>query len=62
MDEKGVQLGVGGRVRVLIDRKQKTPYLVKNGNRELVTIIETMCADGTALPPSVMYSKGYATI
>jgi hypothetical protein len=55
MDEKGIQLGVGRREMVLVDRDMKTVYHVEDGNRELVTIIETICADGTALHPSVIY-------
>lgn len=55
MDEKGIQLGIGKRVAALVDRDQKTVYQVEDGNRELVTIIETICADGTTLHPSVIY-------
>jgi hypothetical protein len=55
MDEKGIQLGVGKRVAAIIDRDQKTVFQVENGNRELVTIIETLCADGTALHPCVIF-------
>jgi hypothetical protein len=55
MDEKGVQLGVGKKARVLVDRDQKTVHQVEDGNREMVTIIETLCADGTVLRPSVIF-------
>jgi hypothetical protein len=55
MDEKGIQLGVGKRMLVLVDRDQKTVQQVEDGSRELVTIIETVCADGTALPPCVIF-------
>jgi hypothetical protein len=55
MDEKGIQLGLGKRVAALVDHDQKTAYQVEDGNRELVTIIETVCADRTALHPSVIY-------
>ena len=55
MDEKGIQLGVGKRVAAIIDRDQKNAFQVEDGNRELVTIIETICADGTALHPSVIF-------
>ena len=50
MDEKGIQLGVGKRVAAIIDRDQKNAFQVENGNRELVTIIETICADGSLAP------------
>jgi hypothetical protein len=55
MDKKGIQLGLGKRVVALVDRDQKTAYQVEDGNCELVTVIETVCADGTALHPSVVY-------
>ena len=54
MDEKGVQLGIGTRVAALIDRGQKTAYHIEDGDRELVTIIETICADGSSIPPSII--------
>jgi hypothetical protein len=55
MDEKGVQLGIGAKVAATIDRDQATVYSVEDGNRELVTIIEAVCADGRALSPSVIF-------
>ncbi len=55
MDEKGIQLGIGSRVAAFVDRDQKNVYSVEDGNRELVTIIETISADGFALKPSVIY-------
>lgn len=55
MDEKGIQLGVGGRVAAIVDRDQKDVYQIENGNRELVTMIETVCADGSSLRPTVIY-------
>jgi len=55
MDEKGVQLGLGKRVAAIVDRDQKAVYSVEDGDRELITIIETVCADGTALKPTVIF-------
>jgi hypothetical protein len=55
MDEKGIQLGMGKRVRAIVDRDQKTIHQVEDGNRELVTVIECVCADGTAIRPSVVF-------
>ncbi|KAL5501527.1 hypothetical protein ACEPAH_8787 [Sanghuangporus vaninii] len=60
MDEKGIQLGIGGRARVLVDRNQKTVRMVQDGNKELVTIIECVCADGLALQP-LFIMKGMRT-
>jgi helix-turn-helix, Psq domain/Tc5 transposase DNA-binding domain len=55
MDEKGIQMGIGKRTLVLVDRDQKTVNQVEDGNRELVTVIECVSADGSALHPSVIY-------
>lgn len=48
-------MGVGARTQVLVDRDQKTVQSTEHGNRDLVTIIETVCADGTSLPPAVIF-------
>jgi hypothetical protein len=55
MDEKGVQLGKGGNRYVLVDRNMRTVSCVENGNRQNVTVIECVCADGTALHPCVIF-------
>lgn len=55
MDEKGVQLGIGAKVAATIDCDQASVYLVEDGNRELVTIIEAVSANGMALISSVIF-------
>lgn len=55
MDEKGIQLGMGKRVRAMVDRDQKCVYQVEDGDRELVTVIECLAADGKAIRPSVVF-------
>jgi hypothetical protein len=55
MDEKGIQLGIGVRITAMIDRDQKTVYYIEDGNRELVTVIETICANRSVLHPSVIF-------
>lgn len=55
MDEKGIQMGIGDKTAVLVDRNQKTVSLIEHGARDLVTIIETVCADGSALHPAVIF-------
>jgi hypothetical protein len=55
MDKKGIQLGVGKQVAALIDRDQKEVYSLEDGNHKLVTIIETVSADGNAFPPLVIF-------
>ena len=55
MDEKGVQLGIGVKVAAIIDQDQSTVYSIKDGNHELVTIIEAVCTDRKALVPLVIF-------
>jgi hypothetical protein len=55
MDEKGIQLGIDKRTMVLVERDQKSVQQVEDGNRELVTVIECVSADGHVLPPSVIF-------
>ncbi|CAK5273513.1 unnamed protein product, partial [Mycena citricolor] len=55
MDEKGIQLGMAGRITVVVDRDQRGVQTIANGNRELVTILECLCADGDALAPSFVF-------
>ena len=62
MDEKGIQLGMGKRVCALVDRDQKTVHQVKDGNCELVTIIECVCADGTAIHPSAVFKGAHCNL
>jgi hypothetical protein len=62
MDEKGVQLGIGAKVAAIIDHDQATVYSVEDGNCELVTIIEAVCADGTALIPLVIFQGAWLNL
>ena len=55
MDEKGIQLGIGAKITAMVDHSQKSVYSIEDGNRELVTIIECICADGSILHPSVIF-------
>ena len=59
MDEKGIQLG-GGRkgdnMKFFFSRSQKAHVQVTNGNLELVTVIESICADGSSIQPGFVFS------
>jgi DDE superfamily endonuclease/Tc5 transposase DNA-binding domain len=59
-DEKGILFGVAARARVILTSKDlRTKGLRKTvqqpGSRESVTIIETICADGSNLPPFIIW-------
>ena len=55
MDEKGLQMGKSARVKVIYVRGRKSPPLMTDGNRELITAIEPIAADGTFPPPMIIY-------
>lgn len=54
-DEKGFMLGMGHKVRCITTRGRNAGRLMQDGNRETVTIIETICADGTVLRPLIIW-------
>jgi hypothetical protein len=54
-DEKGFLIGLGTKVTVLCRSKRKSPHLLQDGNRELITVVEVILADGTFLPPFIIF-------
>jgi hypothetical protein len=59
-DEVGVLARGSERERVIASQKQKGPqYQQRAGTRENTTVIVTICADGTSIPPTVIF-KGAA--
>jgi hypothetical protein len=65
MDEKGFMIGVTTKAkRVFSRRKYEQGGLkqqLQDGNREWITTITCICADGTTLPPTLIYpaESGY---
>lgn len=58
MDEKGCQLGGGRKVKrqkYLFGRESQAHYRIRSASLELVTVVECVCADGTALPPYIIF-------
>ena len=59
-DEVGIQTQGGGeREHVFGAHKKAAPYQQHGGTRENITVIVTICADGTSTPPAVIF-KGNA--
>ena len=56
MDEKGFLLGQALKVKVICRRGRRNPHYAQDGNGEMVTVIECVSADWSALPP--MYIQG----
>jgi len=64
MDEKGFMIGVEAPSKrvfsKLVWEKDGVRGTTQDGNREWITIIPTICADGTTLPTSIIFpSEGY---
>lgn len=55
MDESGFPPANQGRCRVVGGRGTKTQHKQGGGDRENVTAIVTICADGTTIPPMIIY-------
>jgi hypothetical protein len=61
-DETGFQMGVIGSMKVVTGSERRArPDLVQPGDREWVTVIQSVCAAGHATPPFIIY-KGHVHI
>ena len=61
-DETGFQMGVIGSMKVVTGlEKRRRPDLIQPGNREWVTIIQSICAASYAILPFIIY-KGHVYI
>ena len=55
-DETGFQMGVASSSKVVTGSERRArPELVQPGDREWVTVIESICAAGYATPPFIIY-------
>jgi hypothetical protein len=55
-DETGFQMGVIGSMKVVTGAERRArPELVQPGDREWVTVIQSICAAGYAIPPFIIY-------
>jgi hypothetical protein len=55
-DESGFPLGGGGKTRVIGPITSKSAKRQRNGNKENVTVMACICADGSNVPPVVIFS------
>ena len=58
-DETGIQTGIGTTERVIGPVGSNIQYQQRSGNQENITVLPTICADGTSIPPTVIF-KGEA--
>ena len=59
MDEKRFLMGKSSSVKVICQSGKKRNFKVHDGNRELITVMETISAGEALLPPHIIY-KGVA--
>ena len=57
MDEKSFLLGVSAKCRVVCRKGRKNPKYTQDRNRELITVLEYISAEGVVLP-SLVVIKG----
>jgi len=57
MDEKGFVMGLAARAKVLCRRGRRNPHVTHDGKRELITVIEMICGNGSVLSPFII-NKG----
>ena len=66
MDEKGFAIGVLGRTKRIFNRhqweKKEVRQACQDGSREWVSLLAAICADGTALPPGIIFASKNLTI
>jgi hypothetical protein len=55
VDESGFQKGVGQKERVFGTSGQKIQHQQRSGDRENITVIVTICGDGTSTAPAVIF-------
>ncbi|RDX48267.1 hypothetical protein OH76DRAFT_1310933, partial [Lentinus brumalis] len=55
MDEMGIRQGIGVKEHVLGPAGQKVQYQQQSGDCKNITMIATICTDGTSIAPAVIY-------
>lgn len=59
MDETGINMGIAPMEKVVGEVGNRVQYQQTNGERENVTVIKCICADGTVLAPFVIFKGKY---
>jgi frataxin-like iron-binding protein CyaY len=55
MDESGFSIGTINATHIIINKQLRMKYQAQPGRQEWVSVIECICADGTAIPPLVIF-------
>ena len=66
MDEKGFAVGRLSKSKRVFDRpsyeQKRTRQSLQDGNREWITLLATICGDGSFLPPGIIYQADSTNI
>jgi hypothetical protein len=61
MDKKGFLIGITGRSKRVFSRRtwerKEVRAAIQDGSREWITLLACVCADGSHLPPSLIYQS-----
>jgi len=55
LDERGIMMGVAGRSKALVKKGTRLHAVCQGTNREMVTMVECICNDGTVVPPLMIF-------
>jgi hypothetical protein len=55
MDEKGFMKGIGDAIKVLIPVIEEEAFSIQPGNKEWVSVIACVGANGYVLPPFIIF-------
>lgn len=55
-DETGFMPGRASTAKVIGRAERKTQHRKESGNRQLITVMPTICADGSTIPPLVIFA------
>jgi hypothetical protein len=66
MDEKGFLIGITSRSKRIFSKRQwekkEVRASLQDGSREFLTLLACCCADGSSLPPSLIYAAAHGAI
>ena len=57
IDETSTPQQLGMKLRVVGPRESRRQHLQESGTKENITVLVTICADGTALPPTIIFKN-----
>ena len=57
IDETSTPQQLGIKLRVVGPRESRRQHLQESGTKENITILVTICADGEALPPTIIFKN-----